>query len=75
MIQNTNLNSLQALVETEQRESSKSSNELDVGLQLGGTDQVTEDHLDDKKGEERKEEEEEEKKKIPKTEKSRWTRT
>ena len=57
------------MVETEQREASESSKELDVGLQLDGTDQVTEYHLDDKKEEERMEEEKEEEKKIPKTKK------
>ena len=56
------------MVETEQREASESSQELDVGLQLGDTGQVTEYHLDDKKVEERIEEEEEKEKKIPKSE-------
>ena len=41
------------MVEIEQREASESSQELDVGLQLDDTDQVTEYHLDDKKVKER----------------------
>ena len=48
-IQKTNSNSLQAVVEIEQRKASESSQELDVGLQLDDTGQVTEYHLDDKK--------------------------
>ena len=52
-IQKTNFNSLQAVVEIEQRKASESSQELDVGLQLDDTDQVTEYHLDDKKVKER----------------------
>ena len=51
-IQKTNLKGLQALVEIEQRKASESQ-ELDVGLQLDDTDQVTEYHLDDKKVKER----------------------
>ena len=47
-IQKTNLNSLQAVVEIEHREASEPSQELDVGLQLDDTGQVTEYHLDDK---------------------------
>ena len=39
-IQKTNLNSLQAVVEMEQREADESSQELDVGLQLYDTDQA-----------------------------------
>ena len=41
------------MVEIEQRKASESSQELDVGLQLDDTDQVTEYHLDDKKVKER----------------------
>ena len=66
---------MQAVVETEQGEASESSKELDMGLHLVGTGQVTEYHLDDKKEEERMEEEKEEEKKIPETKRSRWTRT
>ena len=39
-------NSLQVVVKTEQRKTSESSQELDVGLQLGDTGQVTEYHLE-----------------------------
>ena len=56
-IQKTNLESLQAVVEMEQRGESESSQELDVGLQLHDTDQVIEYHFDDKEVEERNEEE------------------
>ena len=52
-IQKTNLKKLQAAVKMEQREASEYPQELDVGPQLGGTDQVIEYHYDNKEVEER----------------------
>ena len=51
-----------AVVETEQRETDGSTQELDEGLESNDTDQVKEDHFDDKRAGERDEDGEEEEK-------------
>ena len=63
------------MVKIEQREASKSSQELEAGLQLNDTAQVTKYQLDAKKVKGRMEEEEKKEKKNPKSRKSSWTRT
>ena len=73
--QESNLTSVQAVDEAEQREANGSTQELDEGLEVDDTDQVKEDHFDDKKAGERDEEGEEGKKKAPKASKLRkWLR-
>ena len=62
LLQETNLTSVQAVVETEQREVIESTQELDEGLELDDTDQVTDDQFDD-------EDEEEAEEKSPKSSK------
>ena len=65
------MTSVQAADEAEQREVDGSTQELDGGLEVDDTDQVTEDHFDDKKAGERYEEGEEGKKRAPKASKLR----
>ena len=67
--QESNLTSVQAVDEAEQREVDGTTQELDKGLEGDDTDQVTEDHFDDKKAGERDEEGEEGKKRAPKASK------
>ena len=62
----SNLTSLQAVGEAEQREADRCTQELGKGLELEDTDQVKEDHVYDKRAEERDEDGEEEEKRTTK---------
>ena len=73
--QDFNLTSLQAVDEAEQSEADQSTQELGEGLKLEDTDQVKEDHVDDKRAEERDEDGEEEGKRTTKASKlMNWLR-
>ena len=67
--QESNLTSVQAVDEAEQREVDGSTQELDKGLEVDDTNQVTEDHVDGKEAGERDEEGEESKKRASKANK------
>ena len=69
------MTSVQAVVETEQRECIESTQELDKGLVLYDTEQVKEDHFDFKRAGKRDEDGEAEKKSTTMTSKLRsWLR-